>query len=131
MPTALWNEETREEIIEILSDMAEPVRLLLFVDKDCGEPCETQRTLLEGLAGLSDKIELEVFNPREREEDAERYAIEGFPTTLPLGQRDYGIRYVGVTGGQEFASLLQTVLMISTGGSGLDPELEALVRTIQ
>ena len=131
MPTALWNEETRDEITEILSDMAEPVRLLLFVDEVCGEPCETQRTLLEGLAGLSDKIELEVFNPREREEDVERYAIERFPTTLPLGQRDDGIRYVGVTGGQEFASLLQTILMISTGQSGLDPELEALVRTIQ
>ncbi len=128
MPTPLWDEETGAEIAQVLADMVEPVRLLLFVDDDC-EPCETQRQLLEETAALSDRLTVEVLTSADRDAIAE-YAIARFPATVPLGDRDRGIRFYGLTGGQEYASLLQTVVMLSTGRSALEPELEALVAAL-
>jgi len=131
MPQALWNEETKEQIVELLSDMIEPVRLLLFVEGEiCGEPCQSQQTLLEGLATLSDKLTLEVLTPEEHPEAVETYAIERFPATLVLAERDHGIRFFGVTGGQEFASVLQAILMVSTARSGLETDLEGLIQDV-
>jgi alkyl hydroperoxide reductase subunit AhpF len=131
MPKPLWDEETGAEIAEVLSDMTEPVRLLLFVEDDECAPCQTQRSLLEGVAALSDKLSLEIVSPEERRETVDAYGIDRFPATLPLGEKDYGIRFFGVTGGREFASFLQAIMMISTGRSGLPTELEPLVREIQ
>ena len=131
MAELLWDAEMGAEISEILSDMAEPVRLLLFVEEGDCAPCQTQQNLLEGLVALSDKLTLEILNPQENREAAEEYGIDRFPATLPLGEKDYGIRFFGVTGGQEFASVLEAILMISRGHSGLPAELEALVRQIQ
>ena len=131
MTELLWDEQTGAEIAEILSEMAEPVKLLLFVEEDDCVPCQTQRNLLEGVAALSDKLMLEILSPRENGQAVEEYGIDRFPATLPLGEEDYGIRFFGVTGGQEFASVLEAILMMSTGHSGLPAELEPLVKQIQ
>ncbi|MFW6115543.1 MAG: protein disulfide oxidoreductase [Chloroflexota bacterium] len=131
MPESFWDEKTEEEIAEVLSHMAEPVRLLLFVEGDGCAACGTQQDLLEALADLSDELTLEIYNLQEHRQAVEEHAIDKFPATVPAGEKDYGIRYFGLTAGQEFASLLQTIVMISTGRSGLEPELEALVRRLQ
>jgi len=128
MPTPLWDEETGAQIAEVLAGMVEPVRLLLFVGDDC-EACETQRQLLEETAALSEKVTLEVLTPEVQDAVAE-FDVARFPATVPLGDKDRGIRFYGLTGGQEYASLLQTLVMLSTGRSGLEPELEALVAAL-
>jgi glutaredoxin-like protein len=130
VPEPLLDENTKAELTEVLSHMAEPVRLLMFVEEPCAA-CQTQQNLLETVAALSDRLALEVLNPQEHREAAEEYAVDRYPATVLLGQKDYGIRFFGATAGQEFASFLQTIMMISTGHSGLAPELESLVRSIQ
>jgi alkyl hydroperoxide reductase subunit F len=47
-----------------------------------------------------------------------------------MAEEDYGIRYYGLTVGYEFSSLIQTIFMVSTGETGLDPQLETLVKGI-
>lgn len=131
VPESLWDDETGAEIAEVLSHMLEPVRLLLFVEGEGCAACHTQQDLLEALTGLSDRLTLDIYNPQEHRQAVEEYAIDKFPATVPVHEKDYGIRYFGLTGGQEFASLLHTIVMISTGRSGLEPELEALVRRLQ
>jgi len=130
MSESPWDEQTGVEIAEILSEMAGPVKLLLFVERDNCVPCQTQHDLLKGVAALSDKLTLKRLNPRENRQAVEEYGIDRFPATLPLGEKDYGIRFFGVTGGQEFASFLEAILMISRGRSGLPAELEPLVEQI-
>ncbi len=126
----LMDEETRAELEQILSQMDQPVTLALFTDPAECPTCETQRQVLESVTALSDKLELRVFDAQENRAEAEQYGIDKFPATVPLGEQDYGIRFFGITGGEEFRSFLQTVMMISTEVSGLPPELEALVRNI-
>jgi glutaredoxin-like protein len=44
-----------------------------------------------------------------------------------LGAKDYGIRYYGIPSGYEFTSLIEDVVAVSTGDTGLSDEtLEAL-----
>jgi len=127
---ALWDEKTGAKIAEALSEMVEPVRLLLFVEDDPCSACRTQESLLEDMAALSEKLALEIVRSKGNEE-IETFSIDKFPATLVLGQRDYGVRFYGVTAGQEFASFLEAVMMVSRGRSGLEPDLETMVRAIQ
>ncbi len=131
MTTSLWDEEIGAKIAKVLSEMAEPVRLLMFVEDEPCAACHTQQNLLENIVALSDKLALEVISSPEHGQTIEAYTVDKSPATVPLGQKDYGIRFYGVTTGQEFASLLEAIMMISRGRSGLTPELEAKVRAIQ
>mgnify|MGYP006289824875 CR=1 FL=1 len=128
MAQALWDDETKAEIREALSGMQKPVTLRLFItDGDDCEACETQRRLLSMMADLGDKLNLEVLDLDEEADVASGYGVDMAPATVPLGEVDYGIRFYGLTVGQEFSSLLHAVLMISTGSTGLEPGLQELV----
>jgi alkyl hydroperoxide reductase subunit F len=48
-----------------------------------------------------------------------------------MGDEDYGIRFFGLSTGYEFTSILEALVMVSLGKSGLDPEIEAFVRAIK
>jgi alkyl hydroperoxide reductase subunit F len=113
-----------------LADLDRPVRLLLFTEPQACGACREQRALLEELAALSDKLTLAVRELAADDAEARRYGIDKVPATAVLGERDYGIRFYGLTGGYEFPSLLEAILMVSTGRSGLAPDLEAIAREI-
>ncbi len=127
----LMDEQTRANLVEILSQMKDPVKLLLFMEKVQCPVCQQQQEVLEAVTALSDKLELKIFNSQEHQEEMAKYGIDKLPATVPMGEKDHGIRFFGLTAGEEFASFLQTIMMISTGYSGLAPQLEALVRDIK
>jgi len=131
MAEQLWDDETKTEIQGALAKMQAPVTLRLFVtDGDDCEACETQRRLLSMMAELGDKLDLEVLNLDENTETAAEHGVDLAPATVPLGEADHGIRFYGLTAGQEFSSLLHAVLMISNGSSGLKLEIQQLVEAI-
>jgi len=108
-----------------------PVKLIFFTQKNACQTCQVQLELLRELSSLTDKIELETYDFVEDGEQVRSFRIERIPATAVIGKKDYGIRFYGVTGGYEFQSLLQAILIVSTGSSGLDPRLEALVKAIK
>ena len=63
---------------------------------------------------------------------ARHYAIGKVPATVVLAGdgKDHRIRFYGFTGGYELSSLLDAILMLSTGESGLEPGIEAMVERI-
>jgi glutaredoxin-like protein len=95
----------------------------------CGA-CAEQQELLEEVAALSDKLKLEVHELIADSSEAAALHIDKVPATAVLGARDHGIRFFGFTGGYEFASLIETMIMVSTGRSGLDPAIEAIARAL-
>ena len=52
-------------------------------------------------------------------EQTEKYNIEQIPATVMMGEDDRGIRYYGIPSGYEFATILETIRMISIRDSGL------------
>ncbi len=123
--------ENAKNVQKQLKEMQTPVRLIYFTQTHPCRACIEQRALLEELVKLSGKLSLEVRDLVADAEEARRYGIDKPPATVVLAKEDHGIRFFGLTGGYEYGSLLEAILMVSTGRSGLDPESEILVRRIR
>ncbi|GEM_PF-4405 len=129
-PAELIDEETRRQLQPMLEALREPVRLVFFTQEQACAACREQRQLLEELVALSGKLSLEVRDLIEDAEEVRAFGVSRVPTTAVVGARDYGVRFIGVTAGYEFSSLVEAIRNVSDGRSGLPPGLEQLVRMI-
>lgn len=110
--TQYFDENVKKQVRDALAGLERRVRLVHFTQHNACGACREQRALLEELAALADKLELEVHELVADAGKAKRYAIDKVPATAVLGERDYGIRFYGLTGGYECGSLLEAVLMV-------------------
>jgi alkyl hydroperoxide reductase subunit AhpF len=84
-----------------------------------GETAEYTRKILEEVAGLSDKVHLNVHSVVAEPEVAQRFGIGRTPAVAFVGAEDYGIRYYGIPGGYEFATLLELIIAVSAGQAAI------------
>jgi glutaredoxin-like protein len=120
---ALLREEDRNHLIKEFEALQDPVKLLMFTQELECEYCRETRMIAEEVAGLSDLISVEVYNFVTDKEVAEERGIDKIPAIAVLrggdDPKDYGIRYYGIPSGYEFSSLIEDIMMISLGESGL------------
>lgn len=128
---SLIDEGTKAELQRILDSLTSSVKLVFFTQQNACPTCAQQRQLLEELTSISNKLELTVYDFVLHGDETMSYKIDKIPATAVIGKKDYGIRFYGLTAGYEFSSLMQAILMVSTGDSGLDPQLEQLVKNIK
>jgi len=119
---ALIGEKDRIEVKKRLDGMKHPVKIINFTQKIECQFCKETRGLLEEVAGLSDKITLEVYDFEEHKAKADELKIDKIPATAIMGEKDYGIRFYGIPSGYEFSTLLEAILMVSKRDSGLSGE---------
>ena len=81
--------------------------------------------MLEELAALSDKLSLEVYDFLLDKEKVAEYGVDKVPATVVCNGKDYGIRYYGMPAGYEFSTVLDAILDVSRGDSGLGAESKA------
>jgi thioredoxin-disulfide reductase len=125
------DDKTEAELRRVFENLVSPVKLVFFTQENACPACAQQRELLQELAALSSKLQLKVYDFVLHGDEALSYKVDKIPATAVVGTRDYGIRFYGLTAGYEFASLLEAIMMVSTGQSGLDPQLEALVKEVK
>jgi len=126
----LLGEEEILEVRERLKEMPNPVKLIHFTQELNLEYGRETRLLLEELAALSDKLSLEVYNFLLDVEKVAEYGIDKIPATVVRNDKDYGIRFFGLPAGYEFSTLLDAILAVSKGDSGLAPETREKLRNI-
>jgi len=118
-----FSEDDLRALEEALSDMKNPVEILLFTEKS-GEclPCNETVKLLEVLREASPvvagekAIKVKVFDRRHDYEMFEKYGVGRVPTILLV---DGVIRYLGMPAGEEVKGFVETLIRISTGDHGL------------
>jgi len=126
----LLTEKDRKQIQARLAEMEQPVRLVHFTrELDC-ESCEPTLHLLKEVAELSEKLTLEVHNVVLEKEETARFGIDKVPATVVANEKDHGIRLYGLPGGYEFAVLLEDILDVSRGRSGLGAETRKQLLTL-
>jgi alkyl hydroperoxide reductase subunit AhpF len=103
----------REVLQKEFEQLAQPVKLVLFVEEQSYEYCETTKQLLEEIAALSDKISVETFNLQVDKDKAAQFQIDKAPAIAVVNGKDYGIRYFGIPSGYEFSSLIGDILDVS------------------
>lgn len=126
----LIDDKLKKEIGALFNALKDPVRVLLFTQEVACDPCRQQEELLREVCGLSDRITLEVHDLLKESSLAGTYGISKVPGTAVTGAEDRGIRFYGVTAGYEFSSLLEALIMVSRGRSGLGVDLEDLLLLI-
>jgi len=132
----LIKEKDRAVIREMFEALVQPVKLVVFTqgpvhlpgERPC-EYCEQVVQLAKELGELTDKLEVEVVNFHTDKERVKEYGIQRIPAIAVVGNVDYGIRYYGIPGGFEFATLLEAIIDVSRGSADLaDETLEKLSR---
>jgi alkyl hydroperoxide reductase subunit AhpF len=116
---SLIQEEDAAEIRERLKEMVSPLRLVHFTQELNLEYGREARVLLEELTQLSDKLSLETCDFLLDKEKVAEYAIDKVPATAIRNHKDYGIRFYGIPAGHEFSTLLDAIISVSKGDSGL------------
>lgn len=127
---ALLSERDQREIQARLKGMESPVRLINFTQELECPTCRETRQLLKEVAELSNRLSVEVYNFQLDREKVSQYGIDKIPATVVEGAKDYGIRFYGLPSGYEFAVLLEDILMVSRGRSGLSPSTIERLRTV-
>jgi glutaredoxin-like protein len=123
-------DKDKKGIQDRLKDLVSPVKLINFTQELECQFCRETRQLVTELAELSDKLELEVYNFQIDKEKADHYKVDKVPAIVIEGKKDYGVRYYGIPAGYEFASLLEAILAISQGESGLSEESKEKLRIL-
>ena len=118
----LIQDEDAAEIRELLKEMVNPVKLVHFTQELNLEYGREARVLIEELAQLSDKLSLETCDFILDKEKVVQYAVDKVPATAVRDGKDYGIRFYGLPAGYEFSTLLDAIVEVSRGDSGLRRE---------
>lgn len=117
---AVIQEKDQQVIRERFQRMTGQVTLVNFTQEDDAPP-NTQEigTVLTELAELSDLLSVKVYDVQQEPEALTRYGVERIPAIVVEGAKDYGVRYYGFPGGYEFAALIDDIVDVSKGDSGL------------
>ena len=121
---SLLNDEIKTQLQDEFANLTGPVKLVLFTQEMECQYCTETRSLAEEVAGLSDKIDVEIYDFVKDSEIAETYNIDKIPAMAIIKggdePKDYGIRLYGIPSGYEFSTLIEDIAMVSAGESGLD-----------
>lgn len=121
---------------EFEEELVNPVKLVMFTQSFECQFCTETRQIVEEVAALSDKVSYEVHDFVDDKEVAEEYGIDKIPAIVVLrsedgNERDYGIRFYGIPSGYEFTSIIEDIMDVSKGESGLQPRSKAAVAELE
>jgi len=111
---------------EFAAQLVNPVKLVMFTQTVECQFCAETRQIVEEVAALSDKIEPVIYDFVTDKAAAEAYGIDKIPAIAILGakdgkDKDYGIRLYGIPSGYEFATIVEDIIAVSRGESGVKP----------
>ncbi len=132
------NEDVQQQVREMFADLSAPVKLVVFTQGEGGavecEMCRETRELAEEVASLAEQISVEVHDFVGDAETVAAYGIDKIPALAIVrgGEeaKDYGIRLYGIPSGYEFSTLIEDIVMVSSGDPGLAPKTLAALEQL-
>jgi alkyl hydroperoxide reductase subunit AhpF len=119
----LLTDEVKAQLTEEFRALQAPVRLAVFSQALADPESEQVRRLVEELGTLHEKLTAETYNFVLDKEKVEALRIQRIPAIAILGaETDHGIRMYGLPSGYEFGTLVDAILDVSSGASGLAEE---------
>ncbi len=115
---------------EFEAKLKDEVRLVMFTQETECAHCKEARELVQETAGLSNKIEAEIYDFVKDNKKTQEYKIDKVPAIAITGKKDYGIRYYGIPLGYEFKSFIDSIINISNGATNLSKETRSKLESI-
>lgn len=119
------NQMVRAKATEMLAKVPNPVRLVVFTQENECQHCKEAREVAQEVAGLSDRLSVEVYDLTKDSAKAAEYRVDKVPAICVAGAKDHGIRFYGVPAGYEFSTLVSLIDVVGRRDSGLRPESRA------
>ena len=114
-----------ESVKKEFERLAGPVRLTVFASGLGPETNAQAVALIKAVAALDERISVVVLNPHIEREEAAVYGVDVTPAVVVEGARDHGIRFLGVPAGYEFSNLIDSIIAVSSGETGLSEDTTA------
>jgi alkyl hydroperoxide reductase subunit AhpF len=129
---SLLRDDIAAELKAEFASLVNPVRLLVFSQALADPESEQVKRLVEELAALDSHLSAESYNYILDKEKAETLGVARTPAIAILsGDKDYGIRFYGLPVAHEFGTLVDAILDVSKGESGLAEETQAALDTLE
>ena len=136
-----FGDEVKGQLTERFSEMLHPVKLVVFSQALQYPESEEVKRLVEELGTLEPRLIVESKNFVIDEAQAKAMRVERIPAVAILragidgaADLDYGVRFFGLPMQYDFGVLIDGIVDVSKGESGLDPAtveaLNALVRPV-
>ena len=125
--------DVRAQIKDIFEkEFKEPVSIKVFSQAIGCDSCQTTEELVKELAEVAgeDRIKYEIYSPVLEKELAEQYGVDRIPTIVIEGDKDYGIRYIGLPAGLEFSTLVQGIIQVSKREPNLSEKTLELIKDV-
>jgi alkyl hydroperoxide reductase subunit AhpF len=128
---AVIDEALAAELRKAFAGLSGPVRLLAFAQAEDSPVSEQVQSLVAELALLDEHLSCETLHLAIDGERAALLGIERVPAVAVLGgTMDFGVRFYGVPGGYEFGTLVDAVVDVSRGDSGLAADTRAALSSL-
>jgi alkyl hydroperoxide reductase subunit AhpF len=109
---------TDDVTVELFTQRRSPI--LVLGAEEC-QYCEETKQLLEEVANLSDRINLVVHDIKDEPGAMRTADVDQIPAILYKGKARGTPRFFGIPAGNEFRNLLDVIVEVGTGESGLEP----------
>jgi alkyl hydroperoxide reductase subunit AhpF len=127
----LLTEEVATQLKGEFAQLVNPVRLAVFSQALADPESEQVRRLVEELGALDARLSVESYNFVLDNEKVDALKIARIPAIAVMGaDKDYGIRMYGLPSGYEFGVLVEAILDVSRGDSGLSAETRAALTEV-
>ena len=110
----------------------EPSRLIVpnqLLGQECLY-CKETRQLLEEVSSLSEKITIMIFDFTADQDQAAAYGVDKLPALVIKGEQDYGVRFFGIPSGYEYMSLIEAIIDVSRGQTGLKADTRQALKDL-
>jgi alkyl hydroperoxide reductase subunit AhpF len=132
-----FDEQVSADIKERFTEMVHPVKLVVFSQALEHPESEEVKRLIEELATLDDRLIIETKNFIIDKESAEALKVHHIPglAILRAGKDgapdvDYGVRFFGLPMQYDFGVLIDGIVAVSKGESGLEPSTVEALRAL-
>ena len=128
---ALIADDVASQLKKEFEALVNPVRLAVFSQALADPESEQVKRLVEELGAMDPRLTAESYNFVLDTEKVATLGIARIPAIAILGlDKDYGIRMYGLPSGYEFGTLVDAILDVSRGESGLSEETRQALGTL-
>ncbi len=127
----LLDDDVIAQIKEQFEHLKNPVRVAVFSQALAAPHSEEVKRLVEEIGAIDSRITVESYNFVLDKEKVEALGIARIPAIAVMpADKDYGVRFYGLPSGYEFGSLIELILDVSSGDSGLSAETRAALAKV-
>jgi glutaredoxin-like protein len=111
--------------------LEKPVRILMFTQEIECRFCSDTRQLVQELATLDERIEVEIYDFVADADEVKEYGIDKIPALAIVSEKDYGVRIYGIPYGYELQTLIEAVINVSRGKANLAQKTKKILSEVK